>query len=60
MKVVAHLPAQHTTGCPAWDHWPCNCGARPIPLVRLDEAEAACDDVANRAIAVFAETAGQA
>lgn len=40
MKVVAYLPAQHRADCPAWDHWQCNCGAEPIPLVRLDEAQA--------------------
>lgn len=61
MKIVAYLPAAHRADCPAQDYWPCNCDAQPVPLVRLDEAEAAYDDVANRAIAVFAEiaTSGQ-
>lgn len=58
MKVVAYLPAKHAPTCPRFgESWPCNCGAEPIPLVLLSEAEAAYDDVVDRAIKVFADIA---
>lgn len=41
LAVVSYLPAQHATGCPAWDYWPCKCGAQPVPLVTLEAALAA-------------------
>lgn len=58
MKVVAYLPAKHAPSCLSHgDGCLCNCGAEPIPLVLLREAEAAYDDVVNRAIKVFADIA---
>jgi hypothetical protein len=38
MRIAHYLPAHHRNDCPAWDHWPCECGAKPIPLVLLSDA----------------------
>ena len=41
LPVVSYLPPAHGPKCPAWDSWPCNCGARQVPLVTLESALAA-------------------
>lgn len=43
IKVVAYLPARHHPDCAQLDPTPghCDCGARPVPLVRLVDAQAA-------------------
>lgn len=41
LTVVQQMLPTHAAGCPAWDYWPCNCGAQPVSLVRLSDAESA-------------------
>ncbi len=41
LPVVSWMLPEHAPRCPAWDSWPCNCGARQIPLVTLGAALAA-------------------
>ena len=40
LTVVAYLPAQHAVHCARRDpdSGPCDCGAKPVPLVRLSDA----------------------
>ena len=48
LAVVALLPPAHGPKCPAWDSWPCNCGAKPVPLVTRESALAAIDAAERR------------
>ena len=40
LPIVGYLPARHDTSCAVFDPVPdhCDCGALPVPLVRLSDA----------------------
>lgn len=41
LRIATSLPPHHADTCPAWDYWPCTCGAEPAPCVLLSDATAA-------------------
>ena len=49
LKVVAYLPAKHPAYCAVHDPSPghCDCGARPVPLVTLENAQKAVEAAAQ-------------